>query len=251
MPKVVALVLGAVCLFQNSSFAQIKVSLPTNFYSNSEVALPVSIQDVSEDAVYAFLLSLSYDATIFEVTGVESNGDIAEDFAFVLNTASPGVVTITGAHFEPIEGDGTLFRIVGRFINDGTTDLVFDSFMFNEGDPQADTENGRISNIVQISTEDESVLPDDFYLKGNYPNPFNPTTSIQFDLPEASEVSVNVVDMLGRVVLSVPAQQYQAGRSHQLIVDATSIASGTYVYRVVAKGNLQTYTQSATMTLIK
>ena len=125
LPKVVALVLGMVCLISNSSFAQIQVSLPTNFYPNQEVSIPVSIQDVSQDTVYAFTFSLSYDAGIFEVTGVEAAGDIAEDFAFVLNTSTPGTTVVTGAHYEPLEGEGVLFRISGQFINDGTTDLIF------------------------------------------------------------------------------------------------------------------------------
>lgn len=251
LPKVTTLVLGLVCLLNNSSFAQIKVSLPTKYYSNSEVTLPVSVQDVSQETIYAFLFSLNYDSSIFEITGVEAGGDIAEDFAFVLNTTTPGVATITGAHFEPLEGEGILFRIVGRFVNDGTTDLVFDSFVFNEGDPVATTENGQISNTIQISTEDENVLPESFDLKGNYPNPFNPTTSIEFDLPEAADVTINVVDMLGRVVMNIPGQQFQAGRSHQIQLDASSIASGVYVYQVIAQGSQATYTESATMTLIK
>ena len=252
LPKVVALVLGMVCLVNNSSFAQIQVSLPVDFYSVQEVSLPVSIQDVSQDSVYAFTFTLSYDAGIFEVTGVEAAGDIATDFAFVLNTATPGTTVITGAHYEPLQGEGVLFRISGQFINDGTTDLIFDSFMFNEGNPLAQTKNGLISNVVtNISTEDEGILPEEFALNGNYPNPFNPTTSIQFDLPEPAEVTVNVVDMLGRVVLSVPGQKFQAGRSHQIQLDASSIASGVYVYQVIAQGNQQIFTESSTMTLIK
>ena len=149
LPKVVALVLGMVWLISNSSFAQIQVSLPTNFYSEREVSLPVSIQDVSQDSIYAFLFTLSYDAGIFEITGVEAAGDIAEDFAFVLNTSTPGAALVTGAHYEPLQGEGTLFRITGQFINDGTTDLVFDSFMFNEGNPCCSLpKNGRISNTT-------------------------------------------------------------------------------------------------------
>jgi len=251
LPKVVALVLGMVWLISNSSFAQIQVSLPTNFYSEREVSLPVSIQDVSQDSIYAFLFTLSYDAGIFEITGVEAAGDIAEDFAFVLNTSTPGAALVTGAHYEPLQGEGTLFRITGQFINDGTTDLVFDSFTFNEGNPLAAPKNGRISNTSPINNEDEGVLPEAFSLKGNYPNPFNPTTSIQFDLPEPADVTVNVVDMLGRVVMTVPAQAFQAGRAHQVQLDASSIASGIYVYQVIARGNQQTYTETSTMTLIK
>ena len=251
LPKVFTLVLGVVWLISNNSFAQIQVSLPTDFYSEREIAIPLDVQDVSQETIYAFLFTLSYDAEVFEVTGVEAGGEIAEDFALILNASSPGVATISGAHFEPLQGEGTLVRIIGRFKTDGSTDLVFNSFVFNEGNPAAAPRNGRISNTIQISTEDETTLPESFDLVGNYPNPFNPTTSIQFDLPEAAEVTVNIVDMLGRVVMTLPAEQYQAGRSHQFQVDASSMASGVYVYQVIARGSLQTYTSSSTMTLIK
>ena len=245
------MVLGVVWLISNSSFAQIQVGLPIEFYSENNVSLPLSIDDVSNDTIYAFLFTISYDPAIFEVTGVEAEGDIAENFALIVNSNTPGVATISGAHFEPLQGAGTLFRINGRFRDSGTTDLVFNSFTFNEGNPVAATRNGTISNTVRISTEDEGIVPDNFALAGNYPNPFNPTTAIQFDLPEAASVRVNIIDMLGRVVLSVPAQEYQAGSGHSIQVDASSIASGIYVYQVIAQGNQQTYTDTSTMTLIK
>ena len=251
LPKVFALVLGVVWLTSNSSFAQIQVGLPINFYSDTNVSLPLSIDDVSNDTIYAFLFTVSYDPAVFEVTGVEAEGDIAENFALLVNSSTPGVATISGAHFEPLEGSGTLFRINGHFKAAGTTDLVFNSFVFNEGNPVAATRNGKISNTVRISTDDEGILPEEFTLAGNYPNPFNPTTAIQFDLPEAASVRVNIIDMLGRVVMSVPAQDFQAGAGHSIQLDASSIASGTYVYQVIAGGNQQTYTDTSTLTLIK
>ena len=94
-------------------------------------------------------------------------------------------------------------------------------------------------------------LPDSFELLGNYPNPFNPTTTIQFDLPEAAEVTIEIVDMLGRKAMTIPSQVYQAGARHLVNIDASSLASGIYVYRVSARGTVQNYMQSATMTLIK
>jgi hypothetical protein len=102
-----------------------------------------------------------------------------------------------------------------------------------------------------VSNEDESMLPTAFRLAGNYPNPFNPTTSIQFDLPESAEVRVDIVDMLGRVVMTIPAQVYQAGANHRVNVDAASLASGIYVYQVTARGTAKTFVESSTMTLIK
>ena len=104
---------------------------------------------------------------------------------------------------------------------------------------------------VATDNEDEQGLPDGFQLRGNYPNPFNPTTSIQFDLPEAALVKIDVFDLLGRHVLSSPSQQFYAGNDQAAQLDASELASGTYVYRVVAEGHQQSYISSQTMTLLK
>ncbi len=87
---------------------------------------------------------------------------------------------------------------------------------------------------LQILTADEREddLPERFALHGNFPNPFNPSTRISFDLKSAANVSVEVYDLLGRRVLAVPAQQFPVGAEHSIVVDASQLASGTYLYRV-------------------
>ena len=77
--------------------------------------------------------------------------------------------------------------------------------------------------------------PPAFALRGNYPNPFNPVTSIRLDLPEAAQVQVSVFDLLGRQVLTPAAVWLSAGSSRSVAVDASSLPSGTYVYRVTAR----------------
>ncbi len=104
---------------------------------------------------------------------------------------------------------------------------------------------------LATANEDEFVLPNAFSLEGNYPNPFNPTTSVAFNLPEPAQVNVEVFDMLGRLVLNTPARQFHAGSDHAIQLDASSLSSGTYVYRLVAEGVQQMYTESKTMTLLK
>lgn len=87
-------------------------------------------------------------------------------------------------------------------------------------------------DIISTSSEDDLEAPSTFALRGNYPNPFNPTTNIEFDLDAAAEVSVTIFDLLGREVIAVPSQMMQAGRAQSVRIDATSLASGMYVYQV-------------------
>ncbi len=96
------------------------------------------------------------------------------------------------------------------------------------------------------------VLPTDYKLFDNYPNPFNPTTTIGFDLPLDKRVSVKVYDVSGRLVKTLINDQLLPQGVHEITWDGTSssgaaVASGTYLYSL-EYGNFR---QSKTMTLVK
>ncbi|MEX0721466.1 MAG: T9SS type A sorting domain-containing protein [Balneolaceae bacterium] len=94
-------------------------------------------------------------------------------------------------------------------------------------------ENGNL-----VSTENESI-PDGFFLNQNYPNPFNPTTNINFELPKASEVRLEVYDMVGRKVASLVNERKAAGR-YTVRFEAGNLSSGMYIYRIDAGNFVQT-----------
>jgi hypothetical protein len=83
-------------------------------------------------------------------------------------------------------------------------------------------------------------IPGEFQV-GNYPNPFNPVTTIQVALPEASHVRVAVYDVLGRMVQMLVDGQLSAG-THSVTFDAGSLPSGVYLYRFEYAGGAITKT---------
>ncbi len=91
-----------------------------------------------------------------------------------------------------------------------------------------------------------------FSLSQNYPNPFNPSTTIRLYVPEASLVSLQVSDMLGRTVATLVKGRLDAG-SHDMVFDASALESGTYLATVVMNGTAtgQQYTNTIKMTLSK
>ncbi len=102
---------------------------------------------------------------------------------------------------------------------------------------------------VPTSIDDDGsapTLPTAFALHGNYPNPFNPSTTIRFDLPEAAGVSVTVYDLTGRVVMQLSASSLNAGR-HSMSLDASRLGSGVYLYKLRAGS----YEGVGKMTLVK
>jgi hypothetical protein len=101
------------------------------------------------------------------------------------------------------------------------------------------------SGQVTSYRPDES-LPTEYELSSNYPNPFNPTTRIEYALPEPGLVVLEVYDTLGRLVATLVNESKEAGR-HAVDFDATNLASGIYLYRIQAGS----FTQTRTMMLVK
>ncbi len=89
--------------------------------------------------------------------------------------------------------------------------------------------------LIVDEVASEEVQPETFTLQDAYPNPFNPTTAIAFDLPLGSEVRLAVYDMLGREVARLVDGYREAG-VHQVTFDATHLPSGVYLYRMQAGG---------------
>lgn len=94
------------------------------------------------------------------------------------------------------------------------------------------------SDVEEGSELVDSAIPEVFGLRENYPNPFNPTTLISYDLPEASQVSMTVYDMMGRQVKSL-VQEFQPAGNHSVIWNATNdngdlMSGGMYFYQIRA-----------------
>ena len=104
---------------------------------------------------------------------------------------------------------------------------------------------------LRLRVDEAGALPDAFALKGNYPNPFNPSTTIVFDLPQNAEVEIEVFNALGRRVMRIPAQTMTAGAGQKVRLDASHLASGTYLYRISARMEAQTVTKTGRMVLVK
>jgi hypothetical protein len=85
-----------------------------------------------------------------------------------------------------------------------------------------------------------------FDLEQNYPNPFNPSTKIKFSIPERTEVSLKVYNVLGKEVATILNTVQDAG-SHEINFDASNLASGLYIYTI----NAGKFSQSKKMMLLK
>jgi WD40 repeat protein len=82
-------------------------------------------------------------------------------------------------------------------------------------------------------------VPAEFALEQNFPNPFNPSTTIRYALPEAAQVRLEVYTVTGQRVAVLASGEQSAGW-HTATFDGSSLASGVYIYRLEAGGFVQT-----------
>ncbi|MBO6584472.1 MAG: FG-GAP repeat protein [Gracilimonas sp.] len=130
----------------------------------------------------------------------------------------------------------------GDINNDGADDVIIDTF-----------ENKGNTYVVYGSEQliDSSIrnanLPSDFILNNNFPNPFNPTTKITFELPRSAETQLTVYDSVGRKVTTLVDKNLNAG-AHSYNFNAEFLTSGLYVYSLKIDGEV---VSTKKMTLIK
>lgn len=87
--------------------------------------------------------------------------------------------------------------------------------------------------ITATLTSFEQIVPGQFDLSSNYPNPFNQSTTIKFKLPQQSKVTLSVYNIIGRKVFELTENELPAG-THLIDFNASKLRSGIYMYKINA-----------------
>ena len=165
----------------------------------------------------------------------------SDPVAIEKGTAKPdGTLIVTGRFQNSVTfGDGDENETM--FTSAGSLDAFLAAY---SGFPRPGSSSGNAGVDGALTLQGET--PASFLLQSNYPNPFNPQTTLRFDLPETAEVSLNVFDMQGRLVRKLAQGTLEEG-SHEVIFNADNLPSGAYLYRLVTPVGVQ----SRIMTLLK
>ena len=180
------------------------------------------------------------------------NFDVRFTSSSWLTEGETAIASLKGVQY-PVEVEITQMasRFNGIVIVEQIVDGVVDTQPMMTGDVLT-IDNDRVSAVrVRSAGSIESEVPEQFALHGNYPNPFNPQTTVVFDLPQAASVQISVFDLLGRRVIEVPAVEMSAGAARQISLDASSLASGTYLYHLRAEMPAGSEVLVGRMTLLK
>ncbi|NQV41359.1 MAG: carboxypeptidase regulatory-like domain-containing protein [Candidatus Marinimicrobia bacterium] len=234
----------------NHDMEMYNVVLPTLVDSSAMVSDPI-------DFLTGFMVTGHWD-TYGYIDGEPGAGYSVDN----IHPGIPGPLTLLGASDESVElgwemsdADDFQYFEVYRAINPDFTDAnVYATIepMFTDGDVtigqtyyyavSAVDANGNMSdptNVITtsiVSVDDAEMIPTAYGLSQNYPNPFNPTTSIEFALPEASEVSLEIYNLLGQKVRTLVNGYVPAGYINTswdgMDQNGKEISSGTYIYRL-------------------
>jgi len=168
---------------------------------------------------------------------IEINSIYNREFCYTMLETLPIIIAPFGAQTISVK------------FNSSSDDNCFDDLHL-----RWDTEGQRIAQIVPLigsgnpnftSVEDEFSISD-YYLSQNFPNPFNPNTSIRYQIPQPGLVSIKVYDILGNDVSTLVNEEKPAG-SYNVEFNAVGLSSGIYFYQLQAG----TYVTTKKMILMK
>jgi predicted extracellular nuclease len=140
-------------------------------------------------------------------------------------SASPGIKLSVGTKIQSLTGI--------LFYNNNRYKVV----------PRTNSDFGTVTGVRVYQTE---IIPGTYSLEQNFPNPFNPTTTIQYGLPVSSTVTLTVYNIIGQEVMTL-VNSYQNAGIYSVNFDASRLSSGMYLYRITA-GN---FVQVKKMMLLK
>lgn len=117
----------------------------------------------------------------------------------------------------------------------------------------AATSNGAILKVTDVVTEvisTNNTIPVNYELEQNFPNPFNPTTTINFSIPILSNVTLKIYDVLGNEVTTLLKEQLNTG-NYSTFFNASGYASGVYYYKINIENGEKNFSQTQKMILTK
>jgi hypothetical protein len=197
----------------------------------------ISFNTVGVPTAYEYLTTLidsgkaEYSTALLGATTVNVNTDIDEGYSIELK------IDLTGLGYPSNLGDNLIFTGImladGDSFEDPLSNYGTRSWWFREHDGGPVTTWSVLdpATLVGVENENISVIPTTIELYGNYPNPFNPSTSIKFAIPEAGDVNIKIYNTVGEEVKNVNLYNRNAGVLDYSFI-ASSISSGVYFYKI-------------------
>ncbi|HHP7238854.1 S8 family serine peptidase [Longibacter sp.] len=196
--------------------------------------LPLTLEQGSTP-VYAFQVVTSIDASL-GLEAVESA--LPEGWSLLHNVGDDGQVTLAAAGTRPLP-TGTVARLDLAWTPTDDPIGLMGTAVVNE------------ASAKSMTRAELTPRPEEFALKGNYPNPFATATQIAMDLPQDARIDVEVYDLLGRRVQSIRGTSLSAGSDRTIQIDGSRLSAGVYFYRLTVQMGDKKQTDTGRMTVVR
>jgi len=220
-------------------------------------SVQISINDASNLFGLSFVMALD-GIQVIKLSDLKIRSFMGSDLVkFVQVNADSDTVSVglsRKAGQSGVDGSGIIATLYFKALQEGNVVLSFLDISAIDSLGNSLTIAGRDTSFTVVSIKDRertSLLPTQFNLKPNYPNPFNPSTGIQYDLPKATHVKIEIYNTLGQRVRTLVNKNKTAG-SYQVIWDGDNdngepVPSGIYFYIM----NTSEFKQSRKMLLVR
>jgi hypothetical protein len=236
--------------YNSTRLINYETNLPgTEYYSDDFIIGDIDLANEGEELLFSVRDSIkifSYPTAIHLWSSNLYHADLANYYLLHSNSIL-GTPQILCAYWNP--PSKTFNGTTGEFLAIFPYDTLWTSIVAdinNDGDDEivkiATINNIRIYSVVNGAdgiNDDTGQIPSQFKLYPAYPNPFNPSTTISYDLLKESPVNIGIYDILGQRITTLINQKQPAGH-HQIIWNAKDFSSGIYFYKIQAGDNSET-----------
>ncbi len=211
--------------------------LASGSLENDHVSLVVRIQRTASQDIPSPVLHIVVVENITVTVGNQPSRDFV--MRSLIYGASGSPITIAGDETQEYEAqvdldsewmNGNVGFVV--FVQNGSTREVYQSTYLGMGD------------IMPTGVNEEEHTPYSFRLSANYPNPFNPATTIEYEIAERSDVTLTIFNAIGQEVATLVHENQLPGsyavRWNGLDASGRKMSSGIYFYRLIAGGHQST-----------
>ena len=224
-------------------------------YPGTELELPVELEEPLDQAFVSVLeIEVTYDPTIMRLERAFLDSTLVEGWAILPISQDPSrgefVARLFATDGSWLEGTGLLARLrFATFINHGDSSIArLEVRLPGKECTRVETRPAmvRLDSVCGLSQRLLDATGESYALRQNSPNPFNPTTTIEFSLGLDAPTRVEILDLGGRSVAVLADRPMAAGR-HVLEWDAAAHPSGLY-YCLIISGH---WSETIVMTLAK
>jgi hypothetical protein len=224
-------------VYNIESGASIKIQFPDTLISGNSIDIPLKTEDLTGKNVNFFKFSFNYNNSLLKLQKTAiTDGTLCleKDWIIYLEDDLKGNTIVIGYGTTPLKGAGNLLKLKFDIIdrNFSEVPLILNYFTFNDGDPIAITQNGKIKINSLNSIVSKNII-NSYSLSQNYPNPFNPETKIEYSLQYDGNIKIIIYDIHGKEIEKL-IDKYMPSGNYSILWKPVNLPSGVYYYKMQA-----------------